>query len=1506
MTDPEKCEKAVFYAENKPIGNPVPPPPCGEEPKKLPQELVEPKGELETYSPYELPRPITLYSAPVTARCEEDVLDSTSYPELPPIPSEGVPVSIEGGKYTETISIQSIAGIDISILVYIAKAKLEDEIEAALRTRSLTLGALTKLTGIPPSKAATFLQLAETRQRALDDIAKTAAIGALYCLWWNVAQTASCADDYGMEGAATTSEHPSAVATSIVPDRTVSSRVGRGEADTIAKAQAVAALECFYVSDPVEVDCTTRPDKPEEFTEWVPTDPVGVVPRRVGYYSLPAGFVVSTVSKEDATNTAIQLALSELNCFYISSRIDIQCEDPDARNVNVDPEWAGDEPIGLYLGTLPEGTSLEDNYRWTVDPEARIQAQKVIVPERYIISTISSSDANNQARQLAESLLSCCFINDRIFIECPEEANRDYSPTWSYEVPRGAFVSCVSKKDANDQAWASAEGIVDCVYCNDIVLPQCVPNWVTDAVTNGIFLERDIEMNGHVYPAGSLFKLPLPLKVEGLVNPYTGELVNVADWSTDATVGVAKDTVCSTSKREVNELVELLPSVVTEPKTGVPSCHFKSTRLLAGCSFADPYNPKDAAELENEEVEDEETENEENEGEETEDEDSKPRVVKSATHLYEPAPILYYGTDNEGKRYRAYKAKPTRSISSALSSPVPGEYLDFPEGLFTATAEDVPDYKGRVEDLSLDEAEALVKNYLDGLVLELAKSVIECRYGNPRTVVACSARRFTPSYSGRYRSGDIIGDGYTGYDDPIARSRGWRYGWSKSTAQLAPGSTEKSTRGGKATIIEANTIQGYVYQDVMKETLALAESLLYCKYINTRKTCSIVCEIDKSIEGVHVVTAGTGSVSIVEAGTIIADDAATADRMAMSMLTCAADICLYGNDHMWKMCWCSSSHIGGAITRFDEVKPPDQNDPNSQYHYTEVPEDMFIGPDPAEVRAAALSYGQEVCMAACYATARQKVLFLSAELKYKCKEVEKQTCVLKGTVEGETVVEFKTDAGSSSELEIELEPTACPEEIVIPEGLFVSEKQEDVSEEVVKEFAKGLCACLWTHTAEIEYKTTISVVSFLYKPGAVPGYDTTTAKDYVNYTLMDPLTEQYTLSAGTVTSETPEGVCEEIIAMAATGSLSAARAATLAASRWYAGISEFGEGEISALGEVRGVQYTTGTDPLIVEGDIRLNYANFAGTNAAGAGVIKSIEASNTDAYRIDDGVIHVPYADEAKGLYGVIGRVQTSNEADAKLKLEAGVLTIPSSDMGITRIEYDKAYVDPAITDGVIKLTVAQFEDQTARLGAVAHITVLPELAGPRIVDGDIQLNLANDSYPGVISSAVCEGTKLEVANGVVRIPKADMVPEIEGLVSSIEAAKDTNWDIDEGVIKVALAADDMAGLIKKVEISSDETDPVIEDGVIKIPNITIEFDPTWFIVGEQVTLNEDTLDAKAMEIAPEVSSQIISTTTAVIDTYSDTSAAPPNGPSGTIQMTVDTTSGETAVASMRTVRDA
>jgi hypothetical protein len=114
------------------------------------------------------------------------------------------------------------------------------------------------------------------------------------------------------------------------------------------------------------------------------------------------------------------------------------------------------------------------------------------------------------------------------------------------------------------------------------------------------------------------------------------------------------------------------------------------------------------------------------------------------------------------------------------------------------------------------------------------------------------------------------------------------------------------------------------------------------------------------------------------------------------------------------------------------------------------------------------------------------------------------------------------------------------------------------------------------------------------------------------------------------------------------------------------------------------------------------------------------------------------------------------------------------------------------------------------------------------------------------------------------------------------------------------------MAGLIKKVEISSEETDPVIEDGVIKIPNVTIEFDPTWFIVGDQVTLNEDTLDAKAMEIAPEVSSQIISTTTAVIDTYTDTSAAPPNGPSGTIQLTVDTTSGETAVASMRTVRDA
>lgn len=1429
MSDPDKCEQVVFYSENKPVGNPIPPPPCGEEPKKIPQELVEPAGELETYTPDPLPRPMTLYSLPVTARCEIDVIDTTSSPGEA-IPSEGAPVFLAEGERTSVISIQSIAGIDQSILTYIAKAKLEDEIEAALKSRTLTAQGLTRLTGMPPSKAALFMQLADAIHANLDSTAKAVAISALECVWWNVAQTATCEEDKDMAGVATTNEHPSAVATYTVPERTVSSDVGRGVADSIAKAQAVAALECFWISDPVEVDCTTRPDRPEEFTEWVVTDPEGVVPRRVGYYALPAGHVVSYVSKEDADAVALQIALAELNCFYINRHIDKQCDDLDARSLNIDPELPGNEkPVGVYLGHTD--ATLESEWNWIKNPDVRTPAQRVIVPERYIISTISTTDANNQAIQLADSMLACCYINDRIFIECPEEANKDYSPTWSYEVPRGTFVSCKSKKDANDQAWASAEGIVDCIYCNDTVLPQCVPNWVIDAVTTGIMLPQDIEMNGAVYPAGSVFKLPLPLKVDGLVNPYTGELVNVADWSMDATIGVAKDTVCSTSKREVDEIVELLPAVVTEPKTGVPACRFKSTRLLAGCAFVDPYNPGDQEDTTG---------------------TSRASVSKgessSATTLYEPAPITYYGVDADGKQYRAYKAKPTRSLSTTLSQPTPGDYIDFPEGLFVATAADVPEYRDRVNDLTLDEAEQIVKRYLDSLVLELAKSVIECRYANPRTVVDCTYSRRTPSYSGRRRSGDIVGDGYAGFNDPVARAaNGWRFGWSKPSLNLAPGSTNPTTRDGELTVIEAGTIQDGVYQNVLKQTRALAESLLYCKYVNDPMSCSTDCG-STTAQGAHLVSA-TGDHKRVEKGTIIADSLQEANTLAAKMVICEDAVCLYGNDEMSKICTCIPP--GSSVAGTDSIT------------YTGsavVPANMFVGENAWQVENAAKAHLATLCELDCLARIPSPILYFSKRLEVKCEE-KTSSCTL-GSAGQDEFVQYEGG--------VQLALTGMPESIVLPDGMFVSEVAAEVEPQAIETFATQLCAGVWTNTNAVSYTTKMSVVSFLYKPGQSIGDGTTSNYGtYIDYTNYDVITETHVLAAGAIVADTEEGVCDTIKAIASTGIGQASAAATQAAARWAAG---YGEGGDEGCGEICSIEYKAGEKPVIKDGAIQINYASQKGGGSY-AGVVKSIQASSSvEEYTINDGEIQLPYADGERSIYGVIGSVQELQDEDATASLEKGVLKIPKGGTKINGIRYDESISRPEISDGTIKLSVANSGStgSQGQLGGMSGVSVVPELTGPTIAKGVLQLNPATSpTGMGLVANIDSNGTELKIEKGTIFIPKADQAGSRPGLISSIEAATGANWEISDGAIKVALADDGSgAGLIKSVKVDENATDPSISSGEITIPLGKYTFEAPWLQeTNGTVRFVEAQADTVATDLANKAKAQVDAATITVTD---------------------------------------
>lgn len=87
-------------------------------------------------------------------------------------------------------------------------------------------------------------------------------------------------------------------------------------------------------------------------------------------------------------------------------------------------------------------------------------------------------------------------------------------------------------------------------------------------------------------------------------------------------------------------------------------------------------------------------------------------------------------------------------------------------------------------------------------------------------------------------------------------------------------------------------------------------------------------------------------------------------------------------------------------------------------------------------------------------------------------------------------------------------------------------------------------------------------------------------------------------------------------------------------------------------------------------------------------------------------------------------------------------------------------------------------------------------------------------------------------------------------------------------------------------------------------ICGVKYSFDPAWFIVTDtNVTINEAKINEVAAGIAPTVSSQITSTATAVIDTWTDETGY--KGYSGNINATIVTECGTAATASVTTSRN-
>ena len=385
---PPDCEdEQEFKAAPNQIGAPQEAPCCNTETiRKIPDELKEPIGHLEPEPPTYTPGSVPIGNREVTVTCE----DPRSY---------GDPVHYPANYRVRQIYFSVVLDIADEVLEYIAKNALEQTIANAFADGELTPKKLRKMTGMTLKQAKAFLEAAQDVQDTLTAIVRDKAISELECYWLNDPQTASCADD----AMAKDEEYEDVIFTATVPAKKYKSYESQEDADAMALAEAQSLINCLYINDEFIAKCEERPDRPMEIMDPVPNDEKPIYKGRslrVGTVVVPVGKFTSKRSKEEANEKARAWGYAQLVCWYPNLPVHAECDDENARDLNVDPAHTSGHKADLDTNT---------------------PGQWVDVPYGYIMSDLSIEDATQEAEAMVEPLLRCCFINKELVLKCDPE-----------------------------------------------------------------------------------------------------------------------------------------------------------------------------------------------------------------------------------------------------------------------------------------------------------------------------------------------------------------------------------------------------------------------------------------------------------------------------------------------------------------------------------------------------------------------------------------------------------------------------------------------------------------------------------------------------------------------------------------------------------------------------------------------------------------------------------------------------------------------------------------------------------------------------------------------------------------------------------------------------------------------------------------------------------------------------------------------------------------------------
>jgi hypothetical protein len=231
------------------------------------------------------------------------------------------------------------------------------------------------------------------------------------------------------------------------------------QANSLALAQAESSLRCVFGNAATAAACCTSeaPNNNLGFTYCVPA--VGPTiegsATAIGYFSVGANTVFSSVSLAEANSVARELSRNSLNCYFPSTGTTATCV-----SLGKTGPFASDSTTSTYL---PPGSVI------LYDLEDSVTA------------------ANSQALLLAQASLNCFWSNSTTTAYCQPsplftainnqnyilDASETLSISYSSSIPANTVISYVSQADANLQAFRLAQSSVSCVYCNDAVPPTC-------------------------------------------------------------------------------------------------------------------------------------------------------------------------------------------------------------------------------------------------------------------------------------------------------------------------------------------------------------------------------------------------------------------------------------------------------------------------------------------------------------------------------------------------------------------------------------------------------------------------------------------------------------------------------------------------------------------------------------------------------------------------------------------------------------------------------------------------------------------------------------------------------------------------------------------------------------------------------------------------------------------------------------------------------------------------